>query len=59
MVIYLVYTVVIFLFFTYIMKEDYSNALVKSIISGVLFTVFCAYYLGKKEKEKQNNPAKK
>jgi hypothetical protein len=57
MIVYLVYTVVVFLINTYLFKEMYSDALVKSILSGIVFTFLYAFFVMRNEK--RNNEAKK
>ena len=51
LVVYLLYTVIVFLFYSYIIKEDYINALIKSIISGIVFTVLYAFLMMRNEKK--------
>ena len=53
LLIYIIYTLIVFLFYTYIVKVDYINALVKSIISGVVFTALYAFLLMRKEKKQE------
>jgi len=43
LIIYIVYVVIVFLVNTYILKESYSDALVKAVLSGVIFTTI--YYI--------------
>jgi len=61
LVVYVVYTVVVFLFNTYIVKEVYTDALIKAVLSGVVFTVFYAFIVMRNEKkqaEKQQAESK-
>jgi len=61
LVVYVVYTVVVFLFNTYIIKEIYTDALIKAVLSGVVFTVFYAFIVMRNEKkqaEKQQAESK-
>jgi hypothetical protein len=53
LVVYLIYTVVVFLFNTYILKEMYTDALIKSVISGVVFTAIYAFVVMRNEKREQ------
>ena len=53
LVVYVVYTVVVFLFNTYIIKEAYSDALIKAVLSGVLFTVLYAFIVMRNEKRQE------
>ena len=50
LIVYLVYTVVVFLMYSYVFKVEYFNALIKSVLSGVLFTVFYAFIMMRNEK---------
>lgn len=54
LVVYLIYTVVVFLFNKYIAKEIYTDALIKAVLSGVLFTVFYAFIVMRNEKRQQD-----
>jgi arginine exporter protein ArgO len=61
LVVYVIYTVVVFLFNTYIIKEIYTDALIKAVLSGVVFTVFYAFIVMRNEKkqaEKQQAESK-
>lgn len=53
LLVYLAYTVVVFLFNTYILKEMYTDALIKSVISGVVFTAIYAFVVMRNEKRGQ------
>ena len=61
LVVYVVYTVVVFLVYTYFFKEDYINALIKSVLSGVVFTALYAVIMMRAEKrrEEENNTSSK
>lgn len=59
LVVYLVYTVIVFLAYTYIFKENYNNALLKSIISGVIFTAIYAFLAMRNEKRTLETENKK
>lgn len=50
LVVYAVYTVVVFLINTYVFKENYTDALLKAVISGVLFTAIYAIFTMRNEK---------
>ena len=59
---YFIYVVVVFFINTYIFKENYSDAIIKSVISGVVFTTL--YYIilvraEKRQAEENNAPQKK
>jgi hypothetical protein len=59
---YFVYVVVVFFINTYILKENYSDAIIKSVISGVIFTTLYYIILVRAEKrraEESNIPQKK
>jgi len=58
LLVYVVYTVVVFLFYTYIIKEDYINALIKSVISGVVFTALYAFLVMRNEKRQEEEKEK-
>jgi hypothetical protein len=51
-IVYLVYTVVVFLSNTYIFKENYSDALIKAVLSGVIFTAVYAFISMRGEKRR-------
>ena len=56
LLVYLVYTVVVFFINTYILKEIYTDALIKAVLSGVVFTALYAFVMmrnEKREKEKK------
>lgn len=62
LVVYALYTVIVFLTNTYIFKENYTDALLKAVISGVLFTAIYAVIIMRHEKrqpEEKNVAAKK
>jgi len=54
LVLYSIYTVIVFLINTYAFKENYTDALLKAVISGVLFTAIYAVILMRNEK-RQND----
>jgi hypothetical protein len=56
-IVYLVYTVVVYLLNTYFFKENYSDAIIKAVLSGVVFTALYAFLVMKNEK-KQNEGKK-
>ena len=58
LLVYVVYTVVVFLFYTYVIKEDYINALIKSVISGVVFTALYAFLVMRNEKRQEEEKEK-
>jgi uncharacterized MnhB-related membrane protein len=53
LVVYIVYTVIVFLTNTYIFKEAYSDALIKAVLSGVLFTTVYAFIVMRNEKKQE------
>ena len=53
LLVYLVYTVVVFLIYTYVFKQMYTDSLIKSVLSGVLFTVFYAFIIMRREKREK------
>jgi uncharacterized membrane protein YfcA len=50
LVVYAVYTVIVFLLNTYIFKENYTDALLKAVLSGVVFTAIYAIFTMRNEK---------
>jgi len=54
LVVYLIYTVIVFFINSYVFKEEYSDALIKSVISGVLFTALFAFLMMRNEKRQQD-----
>jgi uncharacterized membrane protein (GlpM family) len=53
---YFVYVAVVFLFNSYLMKENYADAIIKAVISGVIFAGIYAIVIiraEKREKEKK------
>jgi uncharacterized BrkB/YihY/UPF0761 family membrane protein len=55
-IVYLVYTVVVFLFYSYVIKANYADAILKSVLSGVVFTaiyVILSSRAAKREAEKK------
>ena len=62
LVVYIAYTVIVFMLNTYFFKEEYGDALVKAVLSGVVFTALYAIIVMRAEKrrdEENNIPAKK
>lgn len=53
LVVYLIYTVVVFLFNTYVAKEIYTDALIKAVLSGVVFTALYAFIVMRNDKREQ------
>ena len=53
LLVYLVYTVVVFFINTYILKEIYTDALIKAVLSGVVFTALYAFVVMRNEKREQ------
>jgi len=49
---YFIYTVFIFLSNTYIFKENYADAIIKTVISGVIFTAIYALIILRAEKRR-------
>jgi hypothetical protein len=60
-IVYLVYTVILFLFYNYIMKADYADAILKAVLSGVVFTAVYTILLSRaaKREDEKNNKKKK
>ena len=54
---YFVYIVVVFFINTYILKENYSDAIIKSVISGVVFTTLYYIILVRAEKRQKEEEA--
>jgi hypothetical protein len=52
LVVYVIYTVIVFLLNTYFFKENYTDALVKAVFSGVVFTAIYAVIVMRAEKRK-------
>jgi hypothetical protein len=61
LVVYVLYTVIVFLINTYFFKEDYTDALVKAVLSGVVFTALYAVIVMRAEKrrDEENNTSSK
>jgi galactitol-specific phosphotransferase system IIC component len=64
LLVYAVYTIIVFLINTYFFKEDYTDALLKAVLSGVVFTAIYAIITMRNEKrqeeeKKKNVPQKK
>lgn len=53
LVVYVVYTVIVFLLNTYVFKEEYGDALVKAVLSGVVFTALYAVIVMRAEKRRE------
>ena len=53
LVVYLIYTVIVFFFNTYILKQIYTDALIKAVLSGVVFTALYAFVVMRNEKREQ------
>jgi hypothetical protein len=53
LIVYLVYTVVVFLLNTYVLKEAYFDAILKAVLSGVVFTAIYAFVAMKNEKRNE------
>jgi hypothetical protein len=58
LVVYLAYTVIVFFFYTYIQKASYADSLIKSVISGVVFTALYAFIVMRNEKRQQDEKKK-
>ena len=54
---YFVYTVLIFLSNTYIFKEAYADAIIKAVLSGVVFTAVYAFIIIRNEKRQNEEKA--
>jgi len=54
LVVYAVYTVIVFLINTYGFKENYTDALLKAVISGILFTAIYAVIIMRNEKRNED-----
>lgn len=54
LVVYLIYTVLVFFFNTYVVKEAYTDALIKSVLSGVVFTALYAFIVMRNDKREQD-----
>jgi RsiW-degrading membrane proteinase PrsW (M82 family) len=55
-IVYLVYTVIVFLFYDYVIKSNYADAILKAVLSGVVFTAVYVILLSraaKREDEKK------
>jgi membrane associated rhomboid family serine protease len=52
---YLIYTVIIFLVNSYILKENYVDAIVKAVLSGVVFAALYAIVLSRAAKRQDEN----
>jgi len=58
LVVYLIYTVIVFFINSYIFKEEYTDALIKSVISGVLFTALFAFLMMRNDKRQEDEKEK-
>ena len=54
---YFIYVVVVFFINTYVFKENYSDAIIKSVISGVVFTTLYYIILVRAEKRRKEEEA--
>jgi len=59
LVVYLIYTVLVFFYNSYIAKEIYTDALIKAVLSGVLFTAVYAFIVMRNEKREQEKKTNK
>jgi len=64
LLVYAVYTIIVFLINTYFFKEDYTDALLKAVLSGIVFTAIYAIITMRNEKRQEeekekNTPQKK
>jgi len=63
LLVYAVYTIIVFLINTYFFKEEYTDALLKAVLSGIVFTAIYAIITMRNEKrqeeEKENGDIKK
>ena len=63
LLVYAVYTIIVFLINTYFFKEDYTDALLKAVLSGIIFAAIYAIITMRNEKrqeeEKENGDIKK
>jgi len=57
-IIYLVYTVVVFLFYSYVMKAVYADAILKAVLSGVVFTAVYVILLSRAAKREDEKKGK-
>jgi galactitol-specific phosphotransferase system IIC component len=58
LLVYAVYTIIVFLINTYFFKEDYSDALLKAVLSGVVFTAIYAIITMRNEKRQEEEKEK-
>ena len=53
LLVYAVYTISVFLINTYFFKEDYTDALLKAVLSGIVFTAIYAIITMRNEKRQE------
>jgi len=53
LLVYAVYTIIVFLINTYFFKEDYTDALLKAVLSGIVFTAIYAIITMRNEKRQE------
>jgi galactitol-specific phosphotransferase system IIC component len=58
LLVYAVYTIIVFLINTYFFKEDYTDALLKAVLSGVVFTAIYAIITMRNEKRQEEEKEK-
>ena len=58
LLVYAAYTVIVFLTNTYLFKEDYTDALLKAVLSGVVFTAIYAIITMRNEKRQEDEKEK-
>ena len=54
---YIVYTALVFLMNSYVFKQNYADAILKAVLSGVLFTAIYAVVILRAEKRRNENNA--
>ena len=58
LLVYAVYTIIVFLINTYFFKEDYTDALLKAVLSGIVFTAIYAIITMRNEKRQEEEKEK-
>ena len=58
LLVYAVYTIIVFLINTYFFKEDYTDALLKAVLSGIIFAAIYAIITMRNEKRQEEEKEK-
>ena len=58
LLVYAVYTIIVFLINTYFFKEEYTDALLKAVLSGIIFAAIYAIITMRNEKRQEEEKEK-